>query len=199
LLALGAPPSSSSSAPRPHATDRRRSPKIDARCRGSKHRRQVMTRLTVVLAFLVLAGVGDAKAVQWQTGMNPNSIVGSFHQSCSACKVDQYGYLNCSCKNNYQIPVPSLLRLQYCSNTHGIDNIDGNLQCAPIIRGSWGASCQEGFVRGRTLSYTCSTGSSDTFHHTSGDFDLDTCPTLRLENIGGQSGACGNDLAEIVA
>jgi hypothetical protein len=142
--------------------------------------------LTAVVAFLVLAGVGEAKAIQWQAGMNTDGIIGSFHQSCTQCKVDQYGYLGCSCKTEHQIPVASLLRLQYCSNSRGIENISGNLQCFPIIRGSWSASFQDAYVRGRTLYYTCSTGSSDTFHHVTGAFDLDTCASLQLENIGGR-------------
>ena len=100
--------------------------------------------MKAILTAALLLFVATTAATAF--GSDPASIPGSFHRSCSACRVD--------------------------------------LQCFPIVRGSWGASCRDAYIRGRTLNYTCSTG-SDVDTTRVGIFDLDTCPSMEFQNLGG--------------
>ena len=138
--------------------------------------------MKAILTAALLLFVATTAATAF--GPDPASIPGSFHRSCSACRVDQFGYLGCTCTDEYHGSISTLLRLRYCASGHQIENISGNLQCFPIVRGSWGASCRDAYIRGRTLNYTCSTG-SDVDTTRVGIFDLDTCPSMEFQNLGG--------------
>ncbi len=131
----------------------------------------------------LLAMAAPASAMNWQEGMDPANLRGTFFPTCSECRVDANGYLSCRCLNSGgRIAARSSVALGYC-NRNGPNNLNGVLNCQPIVRGTWARSCDETIIYDNVLSADCKTMGGDS-RRTS--FPLDRCPSMNLENIDGR-------------
>jgi CVNH domain-containing protein len=139
--------------------------------------KSVVAGLLAALAFAL-----PAAALDWHGGMNPNSIVGSFKQSCNSCSVDGNGYLVCSCENNDGMHIQTAVRLSYCGS--GVDNINGALQCYPKQLGSWTRTCTSATVQSNKLYYTCQVTGRALSRN--GIVVIDDCPGMNYENVQGR-------------
>jgi hypothetical protein len=140
-------------------------------------------RLSLASLLLTAAAMTHSMAMNWQEGMDAGSLRGSFFSTCLACVVDGQGFLSCRCrKNNGNLAARHSLQLGFCDSA-GPDNIDGNLACRPILRGSWAASCENGYVFGEVLNASCRDTGGD-FHDA--QMNLGSCPGLELENLNGR-------------
>ena len=140
-----------------------------------------MARFVAVVMAATFLIIPYAHAIKFQSGMNPDFLGGSFHQTCNQCKVYPNG-LVCQCLNRYQIPISTRVNLTFCANAASISNQDGHLQCDPINRGSWGQTCGTAHIGGDSVFALCKTrgGASN-----STQLNLLGCPSLKLENIDG--------------
>ena len=136
------------------------------------------------LAFSgLLAMVAPASAMNWQEGMNPSSLRGSFFETCSECRVDANGHLSCRCLTaGGRRNARSFVALSYC-NRIGPNNLNGVLTCLPIVRGSWANSCGEAIIYENVLSADCKNIGGQ-IRRTM--FPLDRCPSMNLGNIDGR-------------
>ncbi len=115
--------------------------------------------------LLIATTLSPSMAMNWQEGMDPASLRGSFFATCSACMVDNQGRLSCRCRNNDgNLSARHSVQLGFCDRS-GPDNIDGNLACRPIVRGSWAASCENGYIYGDVLNASCKDAGGDSTTH----------------------------------
>ncbi len=147
-----------------------------------------LIRKSANFTFLLLlssAGMSETvKAMEWHDGMNPASLNGSFIDSCAECVVDEIGYLTCRCVNNAgRMAGRSAIGLGYC-NRNGPDNRNGQLECRPIVRGSWAQSCQNGIIdEGNNLHADCKDTRGISRY---AQIILLDCPSMNIENDNGQ-------------
>lgn len=142
------------------------------------------TKNTAALAFSVLLSVASPiSAMDWQAGMKPSSLRGSFFSTCSECSVDSNGYLKCRCVNNAgRIAPETSVALGYCNRT-GPNNSNGILNCQPILRGSWGQTCVNGIIYGNALIATCKKVDGQ---YQNNKLNLNNCQTMNIANINGR-------------
>jgi hypothetical protein len=143
-----------------------------------------MRRLSVPAAIAMFLALSfSASSMEWLEGMNPANLRGSFYPTCAECRVDQNGYLICRCAQyDGQIGPVTALRLTYCDRDTGPENHNGILICKPILNGSWHRSCREPtYVQGNSLASHCGPNYSE-----STSINLDSCPSMDIENINGQ-------------
>lgn len=142
------------------------------------------TKNTAALAFSVLLSVASPiSAMDWQAGMKPSSLRGSFFSTCSECSVDSNGYLKCRCVNNAgRVARQSSVALGYC-NRVGPNNSNGFLNCQAILRGSWKQSCAGGTVYANELWATCRRVDGQ---YQENKFNLNNCQTMNLTNVNGR-------------
>ncbi len=135
-----------------------------------------------LLLFAAMSAPGTA--MNWHDNMDPAALNGSFLETCAECKVDEIGYLTCRCVNNGgRMSRRSSVGLEFC-NRNGPHNRDGQLQCQPIVRGSWSASCMRGMIdQGNTLHAQCKDIGGN-YRYT--EIILLECKTMILENINGR-------------
>jgi hypothetical protein len=130
----------------------------------------------------VLAIAAPASAMNWQEGMDPAILRGSFYSTCSECRVDANGHLSCRCVNNAgRIARQTSVALGYC-NRVGPNNANGVLNCQPIVRGSWAQSCLGAYISGNALYAGCRNRAGELGQTV---FPLDRCPSMNLANIDG--------------
>lgn len=145
-----------------------------------------MTRFFIALIVGVAWIAPEASAIEFQAGMNPSFIGGSFSRSCIECRV----YLNglfCQCKGapaEGEVAAYHFTRLNLalCDNSASIQNKKGALVCDPIVRGSWVNSCSNRIAFEDRIGGTCKT-ESGSFNPTS--FSMFGCPSLKFENKNG--------------
>jgi len=135
----------------------------------------------IVIMIAGFSMTSSAQAIKFQSGMNTDYLAGSFHATCSQCKVYPNG-LFCSCQNIGGGARFSRLNLTFCANAASIRNDSTELHCDPIIRGSWGQSCLSGVIFQDSISAKCKTKTGDIKSTT---LNLLGCPSLKLENIDG--------------
>lgn len=141
-------------------------------------------KTAMILVFSSLIAISaPASAMNWQEGMDPSTLRGSFYSTCSECRVDGNGHLSCRCVNNAgRVAKQTSVALGYC-NRVGPNNANGILNCKPIMRGSWGNSCEGTDIYGNVLYASCKNRGGD-FRLIK--FPLDRCPSMNLTNIDGR-------------
>ncbi len=143
-----------------------------------------LCRKYAALAFSsLLAMAAPASAMNWQEGMDPANLRGTFFSTCSECRVDANGHLICRCVNNDgHVARQTSVALGYC-NRNGPNNLNGVLNCQPIVRGTWARSCGEVIIYGNVLSADCKSRGGNARRT---NFPLDRCPSMNLENMDGR-------------
>ncbi|MGB8817162.1 MAG: CVNH domain-containing protein [Rhizobiaceae bacterium] len=125
-----------------------------------------------------------SKAMNWQEGMDPANLRGTFYASCAACSVDGGSNLTCRCtKQNGLVGRETSIALSFCSRS-GPNNTNGYLTCAPIIRGSWAQSCTVPLIYRRSMLTAQCKDTSGNYQPT--EINLDDCPSMNIENNNGR-------------
>jgi hypothetical protein len=140
-----------------------------------------MLRFDAAMFAATICIASNALAIQFQNGMNADLLGGSFHSTCSQCKVYPNG-LFCKCLSKDQSQHFTRLNLTYCANASSISNDNGQLTCDPVIRGSWGLSCVKAWVIQDTILAHCKDTNGEI--RSTGVFMVE-CPSLKLENFDG--------------
>ncbi len=141
-------------------------------------------RLTLLCSLSLATMVMQGRAMNWQEGMDTASLRGSFYASCAACSVDSGGNLTCRCtKQNGLVGRETSIALGYCSRS-GPNNTNGQLSCAPIIRGSWAQSCTVPVIFRRNILNALCKDMGGNYQST--EINLDNCPSMNIENNNGR-------------